>query len=144
MESISLSRILAYWAERQPDAAAITHEGRTLSWTEFEARSNRLARAYADCGVEADDFVTIALPNGIGFFEATFATWKLGATPQPVSAKLPAAELGRLLEVGQPTLVVGVDAAAHPLANTLPADFEADPALSDAPLPERTDRKSVV
>lgn len=138
MEPISLSRIVAYWAERQPDAPAITHEGETLTWAEFEARSNRLARAYASRGVGADDFVTIALPNGIAFFEATFATWKLGATPQPVSARLPAAELGRLLDVGQPRLVVGVDADAHPAANTLPADFEADPNLSAEPLPERT------
>lgn len=138
MQPISLSRVLAYWAARQPDAAAVTHENRSLSWAELEARSNRLARAYADRGVGPDDFVTIALPNGIAFFEATFATWKLGATPQPVSAKLPAAELHRLLEVGQPTLVVGVDAGAHPEANTLPPDFEADPSLSDAPLPERT------
>ncbi|TVS08782.1 MAG: acid--CoA ligase, partial [Gammaproteobacteria bacterium] len=138
MEPISLSRIVAWWAERQPDAPAVTHESRTLTWSEFDARTNRLARAYAERGVQADDFVTIALPNGIAFFEATFATWKLGATPQPVSAKLPAAELGRLLEVGQPRLVVGVEASAHPEANTLPADFEPDPALSDAELPERT------
>ncbi len=138
MEPISLSRIVAWWAERQPDAPAVTHESRTLTWSEFDARTNRLARAYAERGVQADDFVTIALPNGIAFFEATFATWKLGATPQPVSAKLPPAELGRLLEVGQPRLVVGVEASAHPEANTLPADFEPDPALSDAELPERT------
>lgn len=138
MEPISLSRILAWWAERNPDAPAVTHESSTLTWAQLEARSNRLARAYAERGVTADDFVTIALPNGIEFFEATFATWKLGATPQPVSARLPAAELGRLLEVGRPRLVVGVDAADHPEANTLPTGFEPDPALPDTPLPERT------
>ena len=36
-----------------------------------------------------NDYVTIALPNGIEFFIASFAVWKAGATPQPVSAKLP-------------------------------------------------------
>ena len=35
-------------------------------------------------GVKLGDFVTIALPNGIGFFEATIATWKLGATRRPM------------------------------------------------------------
>lgn len=138
MEPISLSRILRHWRDRQPDAPAVTHERHSLSWSELDARSNRLARAYADQGVTENDFVTIALPNGIPFIEATFATWKLGATPQPVSARLPTAELGRLLEVGQPRLVVGVDPADHPGINALPDGFEPDPALSDAELPERT------
>ena len=29
--------------------------------------------------------VTIGLPNSVGFIEACWACWKLGATPQPVS-----------------------------------------------------------
>ena len=28
-----------------------------------------------------DSFVTIGLPNGIEWFEAAIAVWKLGATP---------------------------------------------------------------
>ncbi|WP_290491193.1 AMP-binding protein, partial [Hyphomonas sp. UBA4508] len=71
---------------------AIDHEGRAITWGEFEERTNRLARAYSELGVQPDDFVTIALPNGIEFFEACFAVWKLGATPQPISAKLPKSE----------------------------------------------------
>ncbi len=139
MEPISLSRILAFWAEQTPDAPAVTHDGDTVSFRELDARTNRLARAYADLGVGQDDFVTIALPNGIEFFEATFATWKLGATPQPVSAKLPAFERDQIVELGGPSLVVGVPAGETPPSGTgIPVGFEPDPTLSDAPLPERT------
>ena len=138
MEPISLSRILAHWRALQPDRPAVTHEGESLTWTEFDDHTNRLARAYAERGVIQDDFVTIALPNGIEFLAATFATWKLGATPQPVSARLPPLELRRLLEVGQPRLVVGVDAGDHPEANTVPSGFEPEPSLSAEPLAERT------
>ena len=102
MAAISLSRIVAYWAERQPERVAIHHEGDQITWAELEARTNRLAREYQALGVVDDDFVTIALPNGIEFFEACFATWKLGATPQPVSAKLPQFERDQIVEVGQP------------------------------------------
>lgn len=70
---------------------AITHEDRTITRGELERRTNRLARAYAGLGVRPDSFVTIALPNGIAFFEATIAAWKLGATPLPISARLTAA-----------------------------------------------------
>jgi bile acid-coenzyme A ligase len=139
---MSLSRLISYWAEQQGDRVAIRHDNVTLTWAAFEARTNRLARAYAALGVGQDDFVTIALPNGTGFFEACFATWKLGATPQPVSARLPAFERDQIVELASPALVVGapVPEPGSAIAGIthVPADFEADPALSDDPLPEAT------
>ena len=138
MAALSLSRILAHWAAQQPDRVAVSHEGRDVTFAQLEASSNRLARAYEKRGVSADDFVTIALPNSIAFFDACFATWKLGATPQPVSAKLPKFELDQIIEVGNPKLVVGADPSAHPGVTTLPVGYEADRTLSSEPLPERT------
>jgi len=138
MTAVSLSRILAYWVDQQPDRVAVSHEGREITFAELEASTNRLARAYTKLGVVPDDFVTIALPNSIAFFEACFATWKLGATPQPVSAKLPKFELDQIVEVGNPKLVVGAAADAHVGVTSLPVGYEADTALSSAMLPERT------
>ncbi|MEZ5730403.1 MAG: AMP-binding protein [Burkholderiaceae bacterium] len=135
---ISLSRIVAHWASRQPDRVAIDHEGDTISWSALEARTNRLARAYAALGVQVGDLVSIALPNGIAFFEACFATWKLGATPQPLAAGLPRFERDQIIELAAPTLVVGVSAEEGGGAATVPIGFEPDAGLSDAPLPERT------
>jgi bile acid-coenzyme A ligase len=117
---------------------AIHHEGSRVTFADLEARSNRLARAYAKLGVKAEDFVTIALPNGIEFFDACFATWKLGAVPQPVSAKLPKFELDQIVEIGNPKLVVGVPDGSHPGVTTLPTHYAPDPGLSSEPLPERT------
>jgi bile acid-coenzyme A ligase len=88
--------------------------------------------------VKQDDFVTIALPNGIEFFESTFATWKLGATPQPVSAKLPKFERDQIVEVGEPSLVTGVTDDEHEHIASVPVGFQPDSAYSDAPLDERT------
>jgi len=138
MPSVSLSRILNYWVEQQSDATAVVHDGQRLTYAQLDARSNRLARVYADLGVRQDDFVTIAPPNGIEFFEATFATWKLGATPQPISAKLPKFERDAILEVGEPRLVVGVPDGSHPGFATLPTGYQPDPDLADTPLAERT------
>ena len=138
MANISLSRILAHWAEIQPDRVAVDHEGDQRTWHELEARTNRLARAYAALGVGENDFVTIALPNGVEFFEAAFAAWKLGATPQPISAKLPKFERDQIIELGKPKLVVGVPAGEYPDMASVEPGFEPDASLSDAPLPEKT------
>jgi bile acid-coenzyme A ligase len=138
MATIPLSRMLAHWSELQGHHPAVIHDQDRVSWRELDRRSNRLARAYAELGVGQDDFVTIALPNGVEFFAATFATWKLGATPQPISAKLPKHERDQIIEVGKPALVVGVAEGAHGSVPSLPADFEPSAELCDDPLPERT------
>jgi bile acid-coenzyme A ligase len=138
MSLISLSRIIAHWAAIQPSRAALVHEGNSVSWAQLEARTNRLARAYQALGVKQDDFVTIALPNGIEFFEACLATWKAGATPQPVSARMPKFERDQIVEVGKPSLVVGVEPGEYTPAACLPVGYVPDASLSDDPLPEVT------
>jgi bile acid-coenzyme A ligase len=114
---------IARLAAVAPARPAITHEGRTVTRGELERRTNRLARAYARLGVRPDSFVTIALPNSIAFFEATIAAWKLGATPQPISARLPASERRAILELAAPALVVGVDPSEVPGRPAVPAGF---------------------
>lgn len=138
MPVISLSRIIAHWADQQPDRVAIDHEGAQVTWSQLEARTNRLARAYEAMGVGQDDFVTIGLPNGIEFLEACFAAWKVGATPQPISAKLPKLERDQIVELGKPALVVGCAPGEYAPTPSIAANFTPDPGLSDAPLPERT------
>lgn len=120
-------------AARAPDEPAVTCDGLTLTRAELDASTNRLARAYAERGVGVGDYVTMVLPNSIEWIQAAVACWKLGAVPQPLSARLPAAELASLLTLRPPTLLVGRD---HPELPSVPTGFTPDPALSDAALPE--------
>jgi bile acid-coenzyme A ligase len=122
-------------AATSPDEPAVTCEGRTLTRGELDASTNRLARAYADLGVRQGDYVTIVLPNSIEWAQAVLATWKLGAIPQPLSARLPEAELKGLLELRPPALLVG-RADPNGRSPSVAGDFTPDSSLSDGPLPE--------
>ena len=120
-------------AAADPNAPALTCGEVTLTRDELSRRSNRLARHLASLGVGYGDLVTIGLPNGIEFYLAVFAAWKLGAIPQPVSARLPEAELDALVGIADPAVVVGLpreDGRAW-----LPPGFQPDPELSDDSLP---------
>jgi bile acid-coenzyme A ligase len=94
-------------AAADPDAAMVTAGGRTWTRSEMAARSNQLARRLQALGVKPGDMVTIGLPNGVTFYQAVMATWKLGAVPQPVSYRLPPGELQALIEVADPAVVIG-------------------------------------
>ena len=83
MPLTSFSRLISQLAKADPDCLAVTCGDHTITRQRLDSNSNRLARAYQKRGVKAGDFVTVALPNSIEFFEACIALWKLGATPQP-------------------------------------------------------------
>jgi bile acid-coenzyme A ligase len=137
MATMSIGAAVRWLAEQDPERVLVTHEGRSLTRRELDLRTNRLGRAYEQLGVKQDDFVTIALPNGIEFYEACVAVWKLGATPQPISAKLPQVERNAIIELARPVLVVGVAPDEAAGAPSVPEGFAPDPSLSDAPLPDR-------
>lgn len=134
---IPLGDILAHHAARDPARPALTHNDRTISRAELDERANRRARLLASRGVTEGDFVIIALANGIEFFETTFAVWKLGAVPCPVSAKLPDAELHAIVELVAPKLVIGPEPARLPERRVLAAGTPPAPEHTAEPLPSR-------
>jgi len=140
MAIMSIGRIIGALAERTPDQPAITYEDRTVTWIELEKRTNRLARAYHRLGVSQDDLVTIALPNGIEFYESALAIWKLGATPQPISPRLPKLERETIVALANPKIVIGVEPASLSTRPTLTGGFEPELSLPDTPLPDRSAR----
>lgn len=137
MAATSISRMITGKAEADPDRPAITHEGTTITRRELDLSTNRLARAYEQLGVKQDDLVTVALPNSIEFYQACVAIWKLGATPQPISARLPKVEQEAIVELADPSLVVGAEPGSLGDHTVVPPGFEPDPLLSDDILPDK-------
>jgi bile acid-coenzyme A ligase len=136
MPVLSYGRAFAWHAERDPDRIAVCHDGDTVTFAALDRRANQLARAYAALGVGPGTLVTLALPNSIEFFAACLASWRLGATPQPVSARLPERERRAIVALAQPALVVGAPAGEEHAFPAVPIGFEPAPGLSDAALPD--------
>lgn len=123
---------LSALAAEAPDAPAITADGVTITRGQLDRSSNRLARAYAELGVQQGDYVTIVLPNGIEWVQAAVAAWKLGATVAPLSARMPEQEFADMLALAPRPLIVG---RVVPGATSVPVGFEPAATVSDEPLP---------
>ena len=104
---VSLGARLGQIAAIKGEATAVTFEDERISWAALHRRSNRIARGLAAKGVRQGDLVTIALPNGVGFIEVCYGLWKVGATPQPVSSRLPEAELKAIADLAGGPIVIG-------------------------------------
>ena len=103
--SQSLGDIADIHSAYKPDAPAISDESRSVTWSELATRVHQIASALAARGVQEGDLVTIGLPNSVDFLEAALGVWKLGATPQPVSWRMPRVELEAVLNLAAPSAV---------------------------------------
>jgi bile acid-coenzyme A ligase len=135
---ISYSRRLTSLAEQDPDRPAITCGDRSITRSQIEAAANRLARDLLEGGATEGDMITVALPNSVEWFIAFAACWKIGAVPQPVSARLPERELRAILELADPSVVIGVPETLADGRRSLPIGYRPDPDLPDDPLPDVT------
>ncbi len=120
MAMVSYAVRLARLASEAPDRPAVTDDGGTLIRRELEDLADRTARAFAASGVAAGDRVTIALRNTAGFLAAAIGCWKLGATPQPVSWRLPRRELDAIVGLADPKVVLGCEPGTYPGRTCLP------------------------
>jgi bile acid-coenzyme A ligase len=115
--------VLRQLAEVDPDRPALTSGETTLTRAEFVERVERLAGLFAARGVTEGSTVTIGLPNSAGLVESLFAAWALGAVPQPISHRLPPLERAAIVDLANPSLVVGgpeSEAAGRPALESVP------------------------
>ena len=113
-DPISLGARVRQLAALQPDRPAVTDKDRSVTWAQFDARTNALARGLLAAGVKYGDLVTIGLANSVDFIEACWGLWKMGATPQPISHRLPQAEADAVMDLAEtPILIAGESLHSH-------------------------------
>jgi bile acid-coenzyme A ligase len=91
-----------------PDSLAIVHGAIRWTWRDLDRRSAQWCHWLRTRGVAADSLVAFAFPNGPEFIALTFGIYRVGATPAPISAKLPEIERLAIVDVMQPALFVAV------------------------------------
>ncbi|GAA1168330.1 amino acid adenylation domain-containing protein [Kitasatospora gansuensis] len=108
--------LIAEHARRTPDAIALEHQDRRLTYAELDARANRLAHHLIDRGVTPGALVGVCLDRGTELITTLLAVLKTGAAYVPLDASYPTERLAFLVEDAALTLVV-----THPeLADRLP------------------------
>ncbi len=119
----------------------LLHEGRTVSFEEFDRLTNQAAHALRALGVVKGDRVTIGLGNSVEYLVAAFATLKVGAILNPVNPTLGAGELSYVIGHAEPRVLV---TAAGSAGNVTSPDLKRPAgtrlaAFGDVPGAERLD-----
>lgn len=122
---ISFIQRLEDLASESPNTIAISCGEDTITRAELIRQGYNLAVYLHEHGTREGDMVTVAVPNSIDFFIAYVAAWRLGATPQPISSRLPQRELEAIIELANPSALVGVANGEFPGRTCLPLGFRA-------------------
>jgi bile acid-coenzyme A ligase len=85
-----------------PAREALVHGDNRWTFADLDRRSAELAVWLETRGTKPDGLVAFSLPNGPDFLALAFAIYRCGATPAPLSPKLPPAEREAILAVMQP------------------------------------------
>jgi acyl-CoA synthetase (AMP-forming)/AMP-acid ligase II len=93
-------------AIRHPDDIAIIDELGTLTFDEVHRRTNALAHALADAGVQEGDGVAIMCRNHRGFIDATVACSKLGANSLYLNTAFAGPQITEVVEREEPVALI--------------------------------------
>ena len=93
-------------AEVAPDAPALVHGERCLTWAALDRRANAVGRRLLEAGATSQDKVAQYLYNGPEYMESVFASLKAGLVPVNTNYRYTAEELVYLWDNADVTAVV--------------------------------------
>ncbi|RZK85043.1 MAG: amino acid adenylation domain-containing protein, partial [Rhodococcus sp. (in: high G+C Gram-positive bacteria)] len=101
---------------RTPDATALVFDGEELTYAEFDARVNRLARTLIGRGVGPETKVALAIRRSLDSMVAMYAVVKAGGAYVPLDPDHPAERTAYVLESARPLCILTVarDGLAFP------------------------------
>ena len=91
---------------RSPDAVALVFEGKSLTYAEFDARVNRLARHLISVGVGPESLVALAMRRSLDLLVGDLCGVKAGGAYVPVDPDQPADRIGHVLDTAAPVCVL--------------------------------------
>ncbi|MFD6071434.1 amino acid adenylation domain-containing protein, partial [Amycolatopsis lurida] len=100
---------------RVPDQVAVVHSGESLSFSELDARANKLARSLAGRGIGTEQVVGLALPRSLDSVVSVLATLKCGAAYLPIDPDHPVERVRFMLADAEPAVVITTAALATSL-----------------------------
>ncbi|WP_155385882.1 non-ribosomal peptide synthetase [Catellatospora paridis] len=116
---LTVADLLAEQAGRTPDVTALVDGALTLTYAEFDARINRMARLLLSRGAGPETVVGLALPRTVDMVVALFAVLRTGAAYLPLELDLPAERLGFMIEDTAPMCVLSTSTVADRLPGGL-------------------------
>ncbi|MGW0636130.1 non-ribosomal peptide synthase/polyketide synthase [Nocardia salmonicida] len=105
-ERMTLVSLFTAQAQRSPDATAVSFDGESLSYAEFAAQVNRLARLLISIGVRPDRTVALGMRRSTDLVVAMYAVLAAGGAYVPLDPDHPAERIAQVIDAADPVCVL--------------------------------------
>ncbi len=119
-ESATLADLVDAQVAATPGAIALIDGETTLTYSEFDARVNRLARRLIAAGVGPETGVVLAMRRGIDLVVAMYAVVKAGGAYVPIDPDHPADRIAYIVETAGPAVILTTSADGVPFTSDVP------------------------
>jgi amino acid adenylation domain-containing protein/thioester reductase-like protein len=110
----SFPALFEHWTRVQPESPAVVTESGAQSYAVVDARSNAIAAALQELGVERQEAVGVFTGQSIALPEVVMAIWKAGACYLPLVKELPAERLAFMARDAGVRVLVALDGLEPP------------------------------
>ncbi|GAB05486.1 putative non-ribosomal peptide synthetase, partial [Gordonia amarae NBRC 15530] len=136
--------VVAAQVTSSPEATALWFEGRGVSYAEFGARVNTLARELISFGVGPDVAVGVCIDRGVEMVVAIHAIVAAGGQYVPFGTDTPADRVQYMVDTAGVDLVLVTDASAHVVSRLVPRTSTGEVVVTDSPVEVRGTDEVVV
>ena len=98
-----------YWAEKKPEFPIIRFKKKLITAKELNEKSDKLAMAFLDMGVEKGDTIVTVLPTIPEYILTFIAASKIGAITIPMDKEYKKADFKLLIPHSNPKVIVTID-----------------------------------
>ncbi|MBJ8344922.1 non-ribosomal peptide synthetase [Antrihabitans sp. YC2-6] len=116
LPDLTLADLFDAQVQRSPDAIAVVYEGAALTYAEFDATANRLARKLIASGVGTESRVGLALARSVELLIGMYAVVKAGAAYVPIDPDQPIERTRYVVDTAECECVLTAGAVALDLA----------------------------
>jgi fatty-acyl-CoA synthase len=119
---VTFDEFITHWAADRPDRIAMREEDRVFTYAELEERTERVATALAEAGLEKGDRIAWIGKNSDLYFTLFFGAARAGIVMAPIGWRLSPAEWAFIVNDTKAKIVFtgpGFDAVADQLAGKL-------------------------
>jgi len=124
-------RLFEEQVARTPEAVALSHENRTLSYRELNGKANQLARYLRALGVDSGDLVAVCIDRSAEMVVALLGVLKAGAAYVPLDPNYPVERLRYMMQDASPKVVLTGEPLKEMLSRTDVRVVSIDVALAE-------------
>jgi bacitracin synthase 3 len=102
-----LHNIFEHWASKSPNAIAVSHEAKQLTYSELNVRTNQIANyLIMEAGVQPGNLIGLCLGRNLDLIASLLAILKIGAVYVPLDIANPPIRISNILNDVNPKLTI--------------------------------------